>query len=282
MNANLANELLGYPSDARLLIINADDFGMCHSNNDAISRTLLDGIVSSASLMATCPWAPHAIHFLQAHPEIPFGVNLTVICEFGNYRWGPMACRERVPSLVDESGHFFSYGRRDDLLARARLEDLETEFGAQIGAVLGAGLQPTHLDWHCLADGGREDVFDLTFRLAREHGLALRVHERVHAANCLRDGLPANDFDLIDSFGIPPREKPARYEQLLRNLPPGLTEWAVHPSLGNDESQALEPGNWQARRADFDFFMSQAARRIVEGEGINLLDYRALQEIWAR
>jgi hypothetical protein len=27
------NHILGYPNDARLLIINADDFGMCNSIN---------------------------------------------------------------------------------------------------------------------------------------------------------------------------------------------------------------------------------------------------------
>ncbi len=49
------NRLLGYPEDARLLIINADDFGMCHAVNEAIIRRLerryrllhnLDGPVS--------------------------------------------------------------------------------------------------------------------------------------------------------------------------------------------------------------------------------------------
>ena len=37
---------------------------------------------------------------------------------------------------------------------------------AQIETVLAAGLAPTHLDWHCLRDGGRPDVFDLTRGLA--------------------------------------------------------------------------------------------------------------------
>ena len=55
------NRLLGYPADARLLIINADDFGMCHAINAAIFQTLTAGVVRSTSLMAPCPWARHAM-----------------------------------------------------------------------------------------------------------------------------------------------------------------------------------------------------------------------------
>ena len=62
------NRLLGYPADARLLIINADDFGMCHAVNQAIMTTLLDGIVGSTTLMAPCPWAGHAMRFLAEVP----------------------------------------------------------------------------------------------------------------------------------------------------------------------------------------------------------------------
>jgi predicted glycoside hydrolase/deacetylase ChbG (UPF0249 family) len=49
------NRLLGYPDDARLLIINADDFGMCHAVNSAIIQTLAEGIVRSTTLMVPCP-----------------------------------------------------------------------------------------------------------------------------------------------------------------------------------------------------------------------------------
>ena len=49
------NMRLGYPSDARLLIINADDFGMCYAINDAILRSLKDGVVCSTSVMVPCP-----------------------------------------------------------------------------------------------------------------------------------------------------------------------------------------------------------------------------------
>ena len=46
-----ANDLLGYPADARLLIVNADDFGMSHAINAAILRTLTHGVVQSMTLI---------------------------------------------------------------------------------------------------------------------------------------------------------------------------------------------------------------------------------------
>ena len=275
------NTLLGYPDDARLLIINADDFGMCHSNNTAIMSALREGVVQSTSLMTPCPWAPQGMRLLKENPDIPFGVHLTIISEMEEYRWGPLSSKNRVPSLIDEAGYFFSNDRAQEVMARANLDEVDTEFRAQINSVLGAGLRPTHLDWHCLGDGGRIDIFELTRGLAIEHGLALRVFDQTYARQCLQDGLPANDHGLLDSFSMAIEGKAAALAQMLRNLPVGLSEWALHPSLGNAESQAMEPDTWGVRRADFDFAMSREARDVVAQEGIILLDYRASQKVWA-
>jgi predicted glycoside hydrolase/deacetylase ChbG (UPF0249 family) len=276
------NDLLGYPADARLLIINCDDFGMCHSVSAATLDALRRGVATSATLMTPCPWAMHAMQILREHPQFPFGVHLTLVSEHAGYRWGPVSSRDRVPSLTDESGHFYAHDRIPALLAGARIEDVEREFRAQIGTVLTANLQPTHLDFHCVADGGRADIFDLALGLAREFGLALRVHGRANAARCRRQGLPANDHPVLDSYHLEAVDKTARYLELLRALPPGLTEWAVHPSLGNAEARAIEPDSWQIRRADYDFLVSLDARAVLDEEKITLLDYRALQAVWFR
>ena len=281
-NERQTNRLLGYPDDARLLIINADDYGMCHSSNTATARALTEGIASSTTLMTPCPWAAHAMQLLREHPEIPFGVHLTLVSEFSGYRWGPLASKSSVPTLVDESGFFFRYDRIPELLAQANLNEVEIEFRAQIDSVLNADLKPTHLDWHCIADGGRDDIFELTLALAKEYGFALRVHGRANADRLRHEGLPVSDHAILDSYHMGSDDKSARYVQLLRALPPGLTEWAVHPSLGNAESQSLEPDTWQIRKADFDFLISPEAREILEEEGIVLLDFRALQTVWTR
>lgn len=157
-----ANRLPGYPDEARLLIVNADDFGMCHAANVATLRAWREGIVSSATLIVPCPWAAQAMQLLREHPALPFGVHLTLVRDFDLYRWGPLTSREVVSSLIDEEGFFYRGDRIPELLAGAALGEVVAEFRAQIGAVLAAQVRPTHLDWHCLADGGRADIFALT------------------------------------------------------------------------------------------------------------------------
>jgi len=280
LNKSQTNRMLGYPPDARLLIINADDFGMCNSTNEAIMRTLRAGLVRSTSLMVPCPWVFQAMHFLEDHPEIPFGIHLTVMCDPVDYRWGPVTPRGKVPSLVDQAGYFYNFEAMPALLAQVKLDQLEMEFRAQIEAVLATGLKPTHLDWHALRMGGRTDIFDLMFRLAREFGLALRVRGRPSIEKLQNQGFPTSDYDFLDSYGLDPSTKPALYTQLLRELPAGLSEWAVHPGLDNGELLALEPADNHERQTDFEFWTSRLAKDIIKAEGIILLDYRALQAVW--
>lgn len=277
-----ANRLLGYPADARLLIINADDFGFCNSINEAIIRALAGGFVQSTTLMVPCPWALHALHFLQEHPEVPFGIHLTVISDPDDYRWGPVAERQKVPSLIDRAGYFYKFDDMPVLLARAEPDQLEIEFRAQIEAVLAAGLKPTHLDWHSLRFGNRSDIFDLMTRLAKEYGLAQRVIGRSRIENLQSQGLPTIDYDFLDSYGLDPSSKAAHFARLLRELPAGLSEWAVHPGLDSLELLALEPAGRHERQADFDFLMSQQAKDLIQEEGILLLSYRTLQDIWRK
>ena len=274
------NTLLGYPVDARLLIINADDFGMCHAINDAILRSLTDGVVCSTTLMVPCPWALHAMHLLGDNPAIPFGVHLTAICDTVHDRWGPLTSRDKAPSLVDETGYFYSLERIPEFLAQATLDELEAEFRAQIDTVLAANLTPTHLDWHCLPSGGRADIFDMTLGLAKEYGLVVRVAEQPLIDRVQRQGLPTDDHDLLDSFRLDTGDKAARYAQLLRDLPVGLSEWAVHPGLDDAELRAIQPDGARVRQTDFDVMISAQAREIIQREGITLLSYKPLQRVW--
>jgi predicted glycoside hydrolase/deacetylase ChbG (UPF0249 family) len=283
-----ANEILGYPADARLLIVNADDFGMCHGQNIGTIRSMKQGLVSSCSLMVPAPWSLHAMRYLQANPQVPFGVHLTVVSEFVHYRWGPLTPPEQVPTLVDEFGYFLPDDRFDDLLRQADVGELEQEFRAQIAVVLSSGLTPSHLDSHYHIHEGRRDICDLTVGLALEYGLALRIGSPANIERLQGMGYPTNDHPVLDSGRIDPGDKAAALAEQLRELPPGLSEWGIHPGVSTEELRAVmkDPriegvtATPEGRQSDYDFVVSDEARIIVEEEDIRVVDYRGLQRCW--
>jgi chitin disaccharide deacetylase len=274
------NQLLGVGADARLLIVNCDDLGIYRAVNLGIIEAITSGVATTCSLMTPCPGASHAMELLRRQPQIPFGIHLTVVCDLPGLRWGPLVSKEKVSSLLDEDGELFNVHRLDQLMAQARLDELELEFRAQIETVLMAKLEPTHLDWHCFRDGGRDDVFELGVALAHEHGLAVRASDRAAQQRLKTDGLPAIDHPLVDSFSLDLDGKSTHYAEMLSTLPPGLTQWAVHPALADDEAMDIDPGGWRVRQSDYEFLLSRQAHEIIARENIALLDYLRLQEIW--
>jgi predicted glycoside hydrolase/deacetylase ChbG (UPF0249 family) len=273
--------MLGYSPQARVLIINADDFGIYPSANNAVLQSIEHGIASSCSLMPPCPGARQALELLHERPNIPFGVHLTLVCDFAGHRWQPLAPAENVPSLLDGDGCFFGTDGKGQLLTQAQLFEVELELRSQIEAVLATGLTPTHLDWHSLADGGREDIFDLGLALADEYRLAARVWLEPSRRTARRLGLPVVDHDFLDSFSLEVDTKASRYLQLLHELPAGLSEWAVHPGLGDAASREIDKG-WRVRHTDLEFLISREARDAVRQEGIMIIDYGTIKDAWLR
>jgi chitin disaccharide deacetylase len=275
-----ANHLLGYPDDARLLIVNADDLGMSGPVNEGVIDAIGAGLVQSTSLLVPGFGCSGAMEFLRGHPEVDLGVHLALVSDAPGW-WAPVLPSGKVASLVDERGNLYPYERRADLLRGARVEEVEAEFRAQIGSVLGAGLRPTHLDWHCLADGGRDDIFELTVALARENGLALRTHAPARAGQLCHLGLPVPERGVLDSYSLEPVGKHQLYLDLLHDLPEGLSEWAVHPAADRPTLREMEPEGWQRRCSDLAFLVSPAAREAVRSEGVTLLGYAELQKVWS-
>jgi hypothetical protein len=114
------------------------------------------------------------------------------------------------------------------------------------------------MDWHALRSSGRDDIFDLMLKLAREYGLALRVFRQSWIEKVQSQELPSNDYDLLDSYLLDPATKSARFALLLRKLPEGLSEWAVHRF---DIARGAE--NCE-RRGHYSFGLSGVAGRLEE------------------
>src|SRR5690348_7901159 len=96
-------ERLGYPRDAKLLIIHADDLGFAHSADAASFDALNSGAITSASIMMPTPWVTEVAAYAKAQPDADLGLHLTLTSEWETYRWDGLAPTDKVPSLYDKS-----------------------------------------------------------------------------------------------------------------------------------------------------------------------------------
>ena len=164
--ANLAQRL-GYPADAKLVIINADDLGSCHSANVGVFECLATGTVTSATLMVPCPWAREASSRYRGEDV---GVHLTLNAEYELYRWGPIT---HAPSLLGGDGGFPS--TVEDVWDHADLDEVRRECRAQIERAILWGFDVSHIDSHMGTLQLRPEFFDVYLDLAVEFGLPLRM-----------------------------------------------------------------------------------------------------------
>lgn len=282
-------ERLGYPADARLLVIHADDLGVTHSENEASFYAIERGLVNSASIMAPCPWLKEVAEYARANPNHDFGMHLTLTNEWKYLGWGPVAGRSAVPTLVDSAGYF--YPDCGSVTANASLEDIETELRAQIERAIELGIQPTHLDSHmgCLFYGTPE-IFAIYLRLGREYGIPAMVSYDALAQlpPAYREQLQPQDIivDRILTIGADrfiADEMEAYYAETLRDLPSGVSVLLIHCAYDDRESQGMSVehplwgSNW--RQQDMDFFTSDRCRAILEAEGIQLVTWREIGKL---
>jgi chitin disaccharide deacetylase len=281
--AKSAAEQLGFARDAKILIVHADDVGVTHSVNAATIKALDTGLVNSASVMVPCPWFPEIADYAKTHPDLDFGIHLTLTSERVYYRWGPVASKDKVPSLVDENGYF-----HHDWSATTKINprEVELELRAQIDRAYAMGVHPTHLDSHQyrLYENGK-DLFEVLLRVAHEYKLPVFVARDWFADRpYLESSLTSVDIVLDHTVTIAPSVPPEKwaefYKTALKNLQPGVTEFVIHLAFADGEMKAAtrERDTWGAawRQRDFDFFTSQEFRQLLQEQGIKLVTWREL------
>jgi hopanoid biosynthesis associated protein HpnK len=127
------------------LIVTADDFGAAIEVNEAVERAHRDGILSAASLMVAGAAAADAVARARTMPRLRVGLHLVLV------EGKPVLPADKVPDLVDPSGHF----RTDMARAGAAMffrpkvrAQLKAEIQAQFAAFAATGLAFDHVNAH--------------------------------------------------------------------------------------------------------------------------------------
>ena len=281
-------ELLGYGPKEKLLMVHADDAGMCHSVNVATAEALSSGGVQSASIMIPCPWVSEIADLARRQPEMDFGLHLTLTSEWKHYRWRPLSPPASVPGLLDADGYLWRDVR--PVAGHASAAEVTQELRAQVARARQLGIRFTHVDTHMGTLYARKDYFDAYTAAAREAGVpcmlprpsgvpAAELREYPITADHIyakeRDG-----FVLLDRLvtGVPGRtveERSESYRRFLRDLKPGVTKLIVHLSMDDPEIRAVT-NSWEQRWADFKFWTSSEARTLLKDLGVKPITYREI------
>ena len=279
-------ERLGYPRDAKLLIVHADDLGMAHSVNAATIKAFETGLVNSGSIMVPCPWLTEIAAYARTNPQADLGLHLTLTSEWTSFRWGPVMPKDRVKSLLDKDGYF--YLTETEAASHADPKEVELEITAQIERARALGIQPTHLDSHMGTLYQSKALFEVFLRVARNNKLPVRIAKTWFAR---ADFLPAvlNPDDVyIDRIldintTVAPDDWAKFYSDAIKSLQPGVTEVVIHLAYDDGEMRGatFNHPNWGAawRQRDFDFFTSDAFRKLLQENQIKLITWRELGKL---
>jgi predicted glycoside hydrolase/deacetylase ChbG (UPF0249 family) len=277
---------LGYPPDSKLLIIHADDLGVAHSQDMASFKALEEKDVTAASVMVPCPWFTEVADFAKLHPDADIGVHLTLTSEWKSYRWGPVAPRDQVPSLLDSNGYF--YPDNGPVAARAKPQEVETEIRAQIQRALAMGIHPSHLDTHMGTLAATPQIYSVLINVAHEYHLPYMAVRLPGAQGREFMKLTSPNDIVLDHLVMFTPQVPAdqwtqSYVKAIASLKPGLSEMIVHLAYHDSEMQAItvdHPDYGAAwRQRDFDAITSPEFKRALKENHIVLVRWEQLDRL---
>jgi predicted glycoside hydrolase/deacetylase ChbG (UPF0249 family) len=274
-SANLAQRL-GYSPEDRLLIVNCDDLGSSQSANIAIEAALRQGVATSATLMAPCPWAFAAV---ERCGDLDIGVHLTLTAEYPSYCWRTLT---GAASLHNNRG--VMPATAEEVWARARLDDVRAECRAQIEQALSWGVDVTHLDAHMGTMQVDPRFFEIYVALGAEYRLPLRM---VGESQVQRLGFPARDIAALrgvvfgDHFISPPWGVSARetFVERTPNLKPGVSEIYLHPVEDGPELRGYDMEAADLRAADAVWVVERDMAALIEAFGVKLISFRPLRDL---
>lgn len=277
---------IGHQPSRRRLIVNADDFGLSHSVNQAVIRAHREGILTTASLMVNEPGFDEAVKLAKENPALGVGLHLTLL--MGHSALPP----EKIPGLVNARSEFSNSPvgvGMNYFFKRGLREQLRAEIHAQFEKFRATGLPLDHVNGHLhlhlhpvvfkilMAEAEKfgirrmrltREPFWLDVPLARGNRLYRSSHAAIYfflsraAQSALRQKKvrhPHRVFGLLQNA----RVTEDYILKLLPVLPPGDSELYSHPSLDKFKHE-------------FDGLVSPRVKEQLIELGIELIRYQDL------
>lgn len=285
-------ERLGWAPDQVIVILHCNEAGMTHGCNRGVANALNRGIANSYSLVMPSGWVPGFVKEIRTPQRDDIGVEITLTSPLDQFRWGPLAGKPTVPSLVDNEGALWKSLAL--FTGKATADDVEREIRAQIERLEGFKIQPSHLLSHEGAIYSKPEYFDRYMKVAIEKGIPpvlanghLSFFSEAHtnevetmrakAQEAWDAGLPVVDdiHDQVEGWQV--GQKKPKLIALLHNLKPGITHINFHPAIPSDELRLIT-ANSPSRVQDSMILSDSEVRNVIANRKIVTTTWRELSE----
>ncbi|HZF01711.1 MAG TPA: hopanoid biosynthesis-associated protein HpnK [Methylomirabilota bacterium] len=278
--------ILSNPKPACRLIVNADDFGLSYSVNEAVICAHRDGILTSASLMVNESGFDEAAKLAKENPKLGVGLHLTLLQGHSALLPG------KIPGLVNSRGEFSNSPvgvGMDYFFKRSLREQLRAEIHAQFEKFHATGLPLDHVNGHLhlhlhptifkilMEDANKlgirylrltRDCLSRSRKISNGHLFYKISHATIYEwlSNRARKSLGRKNIRHAQiTFGL---LQNARVDEdyilkLLPDLPDGDSELYSHPSLGEFKHE-------------LDALVSPRVKELVQKLGVELIRYQDL------
>lgn len=300
-------EKLGFPRDAKVLILHVDDAGMSFDSNQGVIQAMEKGVANSVSVMMPCPWVPGFVHYLKQHPNVDAGLHLTLTSEWKDYRWTPLLGKKTTPGLVDTEGALWP--SVEEVVKNATADEVEAEIRAQLDRARSMGFEPSHLDSHMgtlfatpeflqrYIKVGVESKIPVMFPGGHNTMIGKQMQASPEFLNQLAQtgqiiwgaGLPVlDDLHNVSYDWKYPTDKKAsdaalqkfatsQYIKTIKELKPGLTMVIMHCTAPTEVFQYIS-NSGITRRGDLLAMQDPAFKKFLQDEGIILTTWREVME----
>jgi chitin disaccharide deacetylase len=282
-------EHLGFQSHVKLLIINADDFGLNDNVNRAIVNLFGEGKVSSTTIMVAGAGYEEAAK-LCTRNRFPCGIHLSLTSDYDDDGSRPVLDRDSIPTLFGANNRL--HPDRDEFFKHALPGDAYLEAVAQIRRALTDGIDVTHIDSHEGSLQLRPEFAEIYLRLASEFKLPVRAGSRQFLkqmgiegdwVGMMRElGILSPDnliYFPIDSF-TSYEEKAMTTTEIISQIPAGITEIYFHPTIIGEVSDSNNPESHHVvRQWDNRYLMSDLLRKVLVENQIRLVNFSPLGDL---
>jgi hopanoid biosynthesis associated protein HpnK len=267
------------------LVVNADDFGFTPDVNEGIVEAHRHGILTAATLMANGEAFEDAVRLARETPSLDVGCHLVLIGGRSVVNGDPL------PSTVRA------------LLGALALRQIRVydELRAQVRRIVGAGIQPSHLDTHKHTHLA-PPVLEAVARIGEEFSISWIRRPLDFPLGAARGTVPVlkrltsdalgffrgsfhrvlrkhgcRTTDHFAGFQITGRFRTRELLELIALIPAGTTELMCHPGRCGAALRSAPTRLKQSREEELQALVSPEVREAIDRAGIELVNYGRLQ-----